>query len=162
MFEYFYKGNLNIAKLNRATLCLIPKVSNASLVTEFRLIALLNCSYKIFSKVLANKLQIVLNDIIGDSRSAFLKGRYILNCVVTAHEVLHQVQKDKQEGMLFKVDFQKAFDYISWNYLLDTFVQRGFCPLWVSWMKKLLWGGKVNILVNGELTDYFECRLFVT
>jgi Reverse transcriptase (RNA-dependent DNA polymerase) len=127
-------------------------------VTEFRPIALLNCSYKIFSKVLANRLQLVLNEIIGESLSAFLKGRYILDCVVTAHEVLHQVHKDKEEGLLFKVDFQKAFDYVSWTYLLDIFVQRRFSPLWVSWMKKLLWGGRVNVLVNGELTDYFECR----
>jgi Reverse transcriptase (RNA-dependent DNA polymerase) len=158
MFENFFKGTLDIAKLIRATLCLILKVSNASLVIEFRPIALLNCSYKIFSKVLANRLQVVLNDIIGDSQSAFLKGRYILVCVVNAYEVLHQVHKDKDEGLLFKVDFQKAFDYVNWTYLLDLFVQRGFDPLWFSLMKKLLCGGRVNILVNRELTGYFECR----
>jgi Reverse transcriptase (RNA-dependent DNA polymerase) len=132
MFEDFYRGNLDIFKLNRATLCLIPKVPNASLVTDFRPIILLNCSYKIFSKVLANRLQVVLNDIIGDSQSAFLKGKYILDCVVTAHEVMYQVHKVKEEGLLFKVDFQKVFYYVSWIYLLDTFIQRGFCPLWVS------------------------------
>jgi hypothetical protein len=49
--------------------------------------------------------------------------------VVTAHEVLHQVHKDKEQGLLFKVDFQKAFDYVSWAYLLDLFIQRGFDPL---------------------------------
>jgi Reverse transcriptase (RNA-dependent DNA polymerase) len=79
----------NFTKFNRAALCFIPKVSNTTLVTEFRPIALLNSSYKIFSKVLANRLQVVLNEIIGESQSAFLKGRYILDCVVTAHEVLH-------------------------------------------------------------------------
>jgi Reverse transcriptase (RNA-dependent DNA polymerase) len=89
MFENFFKGTLNITKFNRAALCFIPKVSNTTLVTEFRPIALLNSSYKIFSKVLANRLQVVLNEIIGESQSAFLKGRYILDCVVTAHEVLH-------------------------------------------------------------------------
>jgi hypothetical protein len=50
MFENLFKGTLDIAKLNRATLCLILKVPNAALVTEFRSIALLNCSYKIFFK----------------------------------------------------------------------------------------------------------------
>jgi hypothetical protein len=80
----------------------------------------------------------VLNEIIRESQSIFLKGTYILDCVVTTHEVLHQVHIDKEEGLLFKVDFQKIFDYFSWTYLLDIFVQRGFSPLWVSQMKKLL------------------------
>jgi hypothetical protein len=80
----------------------------------------------------------VFNEIIGELQSIFLKGRYILNCVVKAHEVLHQVHVDKEEGLLFKVDFKKTFDYVSWTYLLDIFVQKRFSPLWVSWMKKLL------------------------
>jgi Reverse transcriptase (RNA-dependent DNA polymerase) len=88
--------------------------------------------------MLVNILHIILSEIIRESQSVFLKGRYILDCVVTAHEVLHQVHLDKEEGLLFKMDFQKAFDYISWTYLQDLFVQRGFSPLWVSWMKKLL------------------------
>jgi hypothetical protein len=72
--------------------------------------------------VLANRLQIVLNEIIGESQSVFLKGRYIFDCVVTAHEVFHQVHIDIEEGLLFKVIFQKTFDYVSWTYLLDIFI----------------------------------------
>jgi Reverse transcriptase (RNA-dependent DNA polymerase) len=140
MFSDYFMGTLDIAKLNRATLCLFPKVPNAALVNEFRPIALLNCSYKIFFKVLTNRLQIVLNEIIEESQSVFIKSRYILDCVVTAHKVLNQVHKDKDEGLLFKVNFQKTFDYISWTYLLDIFIKRSFSPLWVSWMKKLLRG----------------------
>jgi hypothetical protein len=65
MFEDFFNDRLNIAKLNRAIICLIPKISNVALVAEFRPIRLLNCRYKIFSKVLAINLQVVLNEIIG-------------------------------------------------------------------------------------------------
>jgi hypothetical protein len=64
-------GTLDIAKLNRATLCLVLKVLKAALVIEFRPIALLNCSYKIFSKMLANRLQIISSEIIGESQSIF-------------------------------------------------------------------------------------------
>jgi hypothetical protein len=57
LFEDFYKGTLDIFKLNKASVCLIPKVKNASLITEYHPICLLNCSYKIFTKVLAICLQ---------------------------------------------------------------------------------------------------------
>jgi Reverse transcriptase (RNA-dependent DNA polymerase) len=158
MFTDFYNGLLDIAKLNRATICLISNISNAALITKFRLIGLLNYSYKIFSKVLDNRLHVALEGIIGEAQCDFLKNIYILDSVITAHEVLHHVHISKEHGLLFKVDFQKAFDFVNWGYLFDTFTQRGFSPLWVSWMKKLLRGGSVNVLVNGKLTDYFECR----
>jgi Reverse transcriptase (RNA-dependent DNA polymerase) len=98
------------------------------LITKFRPIGLLNCSYKIFSKVLANRLQIALESIIGEAQCAFLNNRYILDSVITAHEILHHVHTSKESCLLFKVDFQKAFDFINWGYLFDTFTQRGFSP----------------------------------
>jgi hypothetical protein len=57
LFKDFYKGTLDISKLNRASVCLISKVKNASLVTEYHPISFLNFSYKIFTKVLAIRLQ---------------------------------------------------------------------------------------------------------
>jgi hypothetical protein len=63
LFENFYKGTLDISKLNRASVCLIPKVKNASLVIEYRHISLLNCSYKIFTKVLAIRLQHIFSKL---------------------------------------------------------------------------------------------------
>jgi hypothetical protein len=92
---------------------------------------------------LANRLQVALESIIGEAQCVFLKNRYILDSVITTHEILYHVQK--------------AFDFVNWRYLFDTFTQWGFSSIWVSWMKKLLWGGRVNVLINGELTDYFEC-----
>jgi Reverse transcriptase (RNA-dependent DNA polymerase) len=161
MFIDFYNGTLDIAKLNRATICLIPKIPNAALITEFRPISLLNCSYTKFSKVLANHLQVALESTIGEAECAFLKNKYILDSVITAHEILHHVYVSKEPSLLFKVDFQKAFDFVNWRYLFKTFTQRGFSHMWVSWMKKMLWGGRVNVLINGKFTDYFECRRVV-
>lgn len=71
LFLDFYNGSLDISKLNRATLCLIPKVPNANKITQFRPIGLLNCISKILTKVLANRLQCVLTKIVDISQSAF-------------------------------------------------------------------------------------------
>jgi Reverse transcriptase (RNA-dependent DNA polymerase) len=102
----FFHGEIDIAKLNRVILYFIPKVLSAVLITEFRPICLLNCSYKIFFKVLANRLQLALGDIIGDAQYAFLN-RYILDSVIITHELLHHVHIYKESDLLFKVDFQK-------------------------------------------------------
>jgi Reverse transcriptase (RNA-dependent DNA polymerase) len=64
---------------------------------------------------------VVLADIISDSQSAFIKNRYILDNVITTHEVLHHVHKHKESSILFKVDFQKTFDFVNWGYLFILF-----------------------------------------
>ena len=60
---------------------------------KFRPISLLNCSFKIFTKVLTNRLATVVNRFISNCQSAFIKGRFILESVVTAHEVIHEVHR---------------------------------------------------------------------
>jgi hypothetical protein len=76
LFEDFYKGTLDISKLNRASVCLIPKVKNASLVTEYHPINLLNYSYKIFIKVLAIHLQHIFFLNYRSRTISFFKGSF--------------------------------------------------------------------------------------
>jgi Reverse transcriptase (RNA-dependent DNA polymerase) len=137
LFDDFHNGTLDISKLNRTSVFLIPKVKNPSLVTEYRPISLLNYSYKTFSKVLATCLQSIFSKIIGP-QLAFLKRYYILEGVVLAHEILHHVHLSKKPDILLKVDFQKVFYYVNWNYLVSYFRQMNFSGKWISWISKLL------------------------
>jgi hypothetical protein len=59
MLEEFHKGNLDLYRLNCAMLTLIPKVENAMDMRNFRPISLINCSFKIFSKILTSRLGII-------------------------------------------------------------------------------------------------------
>jgi hypothetical protein len=47
---------------------------------------------------------------------------------VTAHEVLHSVIHEKKEGLVLKLDYEKAFDKVDIDFLLDVLHKRGFCP----------------------------------
>jgi hypothetical protein len=77
---------------------------------------MLNVSFKIFTKVIANRLSLVVSKVIGPSQSTFLPGRNILEGVVVLHETLHELRRKKQKGVILKLDFQKAYDKVNWNF----------------------------------------------
>lgn len=78
---------------------------------EYRPISLLNCSYKIITKILTSRLNEVISELIGGYQSAFIKKRYIMDSMVCAHELLYNV-KMKREGLMLKLDFEKAYDNV--------------------------------------------------
>jgi hypothetical protein len=96
MFKDFHEGKLDLFRLNFSILTLIPKEPEASSMKKFRPISLLNCCFKIFTKVLTNRLALIMGIITSINQSAFIKGRFILESVVTAHEVLHSVIHEKK------------------------------------------------------------------
>ena len=82
MFADFYKGELDIYRLNFALVTLVPKFNDACNMKQFRPISLLNCSFKIFSKLLTNRLGKVAQRLVATNQSAFIKGRYILRVLL--------------------------------------------------------------------------------
>ena len=105
LFHSFFTGELDLYRINFASITLIPKEENACTMRSFRPISLLNCNYKIFTKVLTNRSNIVADRLISSKQSAFIKGRYILESVVTAHEILHSVHQLEEEGAILKLDY---------------------------------------------------------
>jgi Reverse transcriptase (RNA-dependent DNA polymerase) len=103
-------------------------VVDISTIKDFRPVSLLNCSFKFFTKVLTSRLYPVLDRLIGFNQHAFLKSRNIMDNVIAAYEILHFVHRSKEPDLLLKLDFEKAFDNVDWNYILNTFCQRGFDP----------------------------------
>jgi hypothetical protein len=92
--------------LNSTHIALIPKVSNAAIVFEYRPIILCNVTYKIIAKVLANGLKVVLPTIISQQQSAFVPGRLISENIIVAYEALHTMNsrmRGKKEYMAIKV-----------------------------------------------------------
>lgn len=73
--------------------------------------------YKILAKVLANRLKSVIRSIISDAQSTFIKGRHIMYDIVIANEVINDANKRKKKIIMFKVDFEKAYNYVEWGCL---------------------------------------------
>lgn len=101
--------------INHTFITLIPKTTYPEYVHEYRPISLCNVLYKIFSKVLANRLKKILPSIITEHQSAFVKDRLISDNTLVAFETLHCMKKHKigETGfMAVKLDMSKAYDRV--------------------------------------------------
>ncbi|GMI70420.1 hypothetical protein HRI_000711300 [Hibiscus trionum] len=111
-FSDFCEGRQWEPDLNHSFVCLIPKKASPEMLDDFRPIGLVGCIYKILAKVLANCLSNCLEDIISDNQFAFTKGRQILDCCLVANEVVDCLRRRGNEFLVFKADFQKAYDTV--------------------------------------------------
>ncbi|PNX60639.1 cysteine-rich receptor-like protein kinase, partial [Trifolium pratense] len=134
---------------------LIPKVDSPQRLNEFRPISLVGSLYKILAKVLANRLRLVIGSVISESQSAFVKDRQILDGILIANEVVDEARKSKKELMLFKVDFEKAYDSVDWGYLDKVMERMSFPTLWRKWIRECVGTATASVLVNGCPTDEF-------
>lgn len=156
MLQDLRSGQLDLFRLNYGILTLIPKIKGANNIKQFRPICLLNVVYKIITKTLTLRLNRVANKVISPKQSAFVPGRFILDGVVVIHEVLHELAKSKQSGIVIKLDFEKAYDKVSWRFLEEVLRNKGFSEMWIEWMMKVVCGGRVAVNLNGELGQYFR------
>lgn len=77
----------------------------------------------------------------------------ILDGVLVANELLDYMKRKKQKGSIFKVDFEKAYDCINWNYLFSVMEQMGFGNKWIGWIRACISSASTSILVNGSPTQ---------
>ena len=125
---------------------LIPK--EPKILNKFRPISLINCSIKIFAKMINNRLVSVADRLISSNQTAFIKSRYILESVVAAHGIIHEVHRKNESGIILKLDYEKAYDRVDWHFLEEMLRSRGFGEKWISWIRRVVRGGSICIRIN--------------
>jgi hypothetical protein len=136
MFEdFFFEENLDMYRLNFALITIIPTKNDARTMNKFRPIRLLNCSYKIFTRMLTSRMGLVADRLIASNPPTFIKERYILESVVTAHETLHIIHQSKQQGFVMKLDYEKVYDKVNWEFMLEVLKKMGFGGKWLEWIR---------------------------
>jgi mannosylglycoprotein endo-beta-mannosidase len=117
MFSDLHAGQLELFRLNFGKVILLRKVDEAERIQQYRPICLLNVSFKIFTKVATIRLNTVANHVVQPSQTAFMQGRNILDVVVILHEAVHELHTKKLNGVILKLDFEKAYDKVKWSFL---------------------------------------------
>jgi hypothetical protein len=66
--------------------------------------------------------------------------------------------KGKKDGVILKLDFEKAYDKISWSFLFESLKQRGFCDQWSASIKRVVTSGTLSVKINDTMGHYFKSR----
>ncbi|RVW90278.1 Transposon TX1 uncharacterized 149 kDa protein [Vitis vinifera] len=125
-------------------------------ISDYRPISLITSIYKIIAKVLAGRLRGILHETIHFTQGAFVQGRRILDAILIANEIVDEKKRSGEEGVVFKIDFEKAYDHVSWNFLDHVLEKKGFSPRWRKWMIGCLSSVSFAILVNGNVKEWVK------
>jgi hypothetical protein len=126
LFTFLHAGQLELFCLNFGEIILLPKIKEAERIQQYRPICLLNVSFKIFTKVATIRLNTVANHVVRRSQTAFMQGRNILDGVVILHETVHELYSKKLNGVILKIDFEKAYDKVKLSFLQQTLRMKDF------------------------------------
>src|SRR3954469_3015910 len=151
-------GQLELFRLNFGEIVLLPKVLEAERIQQYRPICLLNVSFKIFTKVATIRLNSVAHHVVKPTQTAFMQGRNILDGVVVLHETVHEMHTKKLNGVIFKIDFEKAYDKVKWSFLQQTLRMKGFSEEWCALIHSCVSGGSVAVNVNDEIGRFFQTK----
>lgn len=143
-------GNFrNLQLLNTALLTLLPKKEDAVMVKDFRPISLIHSFAKLVTKLIAGRLAGKLSALVAANQSAFVKGRCIHDNFVLVQQTAKFLHQQKQPRVLLNLDISKAFDSVSWPFLLEILQRRGFGPRCRNLISGILSSSSTRVLLNG-------------
>lgn len=153
----FYTSNLSLKSINCSYITLIPKMDDPRTCNDYRPISLLNTSVKLLTKLLANRLQGVITNLVHKNQYGFIKSRTIQDCIAWAFEYLHMCHHSRKEIVILKLDFEKAFDKMEHQAILTIMKEKGFGERWRKWVQEILSSATSQVLLNGTPGKTVHC-----
>ncbi|KAJ9536686.1 LOW QUALITY PROTEIN: hypothetical protein OSB04_un000159 [Centaurea solstitialis] len=154
--NFFYTARLT-KEINHTLLCLIPKVPNATCVSEYRPISCCTVLYKCISKLLSDRMKPYLDKVVSKAQSAFIPGRRISDNILVAHELISGYNHQRgPPRCAFKIDIRKAYDMVSWKYILNLLDEFGFHPAFNKWIAEMIQSPSYSLALNGGSFGFFK------
>ncbi|KAK4263572.1 hypothetical protein QN277_028965 [Acacia crassicarpa] len=159
MVKDIFEGKSGLSQINATNIVLIPKVDKPEEVHHFRPLGLCNVSYKIIAKILTNRMKDILSRIISPHQRAFIKGRMIQDNLILTHEAFHFLRRKKKSRkweMALKIDMNKAYDRVEWDFLEAVMLRIGFCQGWVSKIMACITTSAFTLQIDGCRVSEFK------
>eukprot|EP00253_Pinus_taeda_P027567 PITA_27567 len=132
MAKNFYTKCKMGSSIKSSHLALIPKEPNPQTFDRFRPISLCNVSYKIITKILANRLKKILPSLISENQGGFVPKRHITDNVILIQEAIHSNLAKNERGMIIKLDMANAFDRVNHSFLQAVLKKIGISEFFTS------------------------------
>lgn len=142
--------------LNSAFMVLIPKKEDADSVGDYRPISLVHSFAKLVTKIMANRLAPRLHSLVSVNQSAFVKGRCIHDNFMLVQQMAKFLHRQGTPRVMLKLDITKAFDTVSWAFLLEVLIHLGFGGRWRTLLCNLLSTSSTRVMLNGIPGDYIR------
>ncbi|CAI5942274.1 unnamed protein product [Closterium sp. NIES-65] len=139
--------------VSTAVTILLHKKGEKSELGNYRPITLLSTVYKIIAKVMASRLKAVLHEVISEDQYGFIPGRQLADTVSVVADAIEAGANGKEDWYLMMIDFQKAFDSISRDYLFGTLRKLGLPEDFVGWTIGLHKEAGTCLHINGWTGD---------
>ncbi|XP_026459071.1 uncharacterized protein LOC113359694 [Papaver somniferum] len=143
--------------MNSSFLVLLLKTQGAKYSNHFRPTGLSNVVFKIFTKVITKRMNVLMDKLISPSHVAYIKGRSIHELVLLASELVNEMKVKKRGGNVgIKLDISQAYDSVSWDFLIKVLLKYGFSASWCEWLLILFKSARIYVMVNGGPCGFFS------
>ena len=150
------RGRLPLSLRQCVITCLPKKGKDRDMIKNWRPLSMLSVLYKLASAAIANRLKPYLDHLISKTQNGFVPGRYIGECTRLIYDTMSFAEKNNVPGMLILIDFEKAFDSVSWTFIYQTLEFLGFGESFINWIKLFNTDVKATIIQCGFLSKFID------
>ncbi|XP_060216553.1 uncharacterized protein LOC132644029 [Lycium barbarum] len=153
----FYEGHTLPKSVTHTNLVLLPKKGVVQQFTDLRLISLSNFVNKVISRIMHDRLDKILHEMISPNQFGFVKNRSIIENVLLTQEIMTDIRKrGKPANVIIKLDMAKAYDRVSWQFLTKVLERMGFDGAFVDKIWRLLANNWYSVMLNGRSHGFFH------
>ena len=153
--ECFEKGEMSCSQKQAVITLLEKSGKDRALLENWRPISLVNVDTKIMSKVIAARVKKVLPSIIHYNQTGYVKDRFIGEAIRSIFDIMDFTAKENIPGLLLFIDFQKAFDSVEWEFLIESLKKFNFGRDFLQWVKTFYNSFQSCVINNGVSSNFF-------